>query len=120
MENRVWNQESGRRVKTKQNTDAYPTGGAIGARSDNLVKLIGADNVSQRNFKYEGTYYVTEDGELYDNEYMNTHNPIRTGVNFYEVIDWRYNERKEMHEPVIRRIVTIKIRFVEQQLSLDL
>ena len=120
MENRVWNQEPGRRVKTKQNTDAYPTGGAIGGRSDNLVKLIGADRVSQRNFKYEGTYYVTEDGELYDNEYMNTHNPIRTGVNYYEVVDWTYNERKEMYEPVVRRIVTIKIRFVEYQLSLNL
>lgn len=120
MENRVRNQESGRRVKTKQNTGTYPTRRAIGNRSDNLIKLIGANNVSQRNFKYEGTYYVTEDGELYDNEYMNTHNPIRTGVNFYEVIDWRYNERKEIYEPVIRRIVTIKIRFVEHQLSLDL
>lgn len=120
MENRIWNQEPGRRIKTKQNTGTYPTGGAIGDRSDNLVKLIGADRVSQRNFKYEGTYYVTEDGELYDNEYMNTHNPIRTGVNFYEVIDWWYNERKEMYEPVIRRIVTIKIRFVEYQLSLNL
>lgn len=120
MENRVWNQESRRSVKTKQNTSAYPTGGAIGNRADNLVKLIGADRVSQRNFKYEGTYYVTEDGELYDNEYMNTHNPIRTGVNFYEVIDWSYNERKEMYEPVVRRIVTIKIRFVEYQLSLNL
>lgn len=118
MENRIWNQESGRRVKTKQNTDTYPTGGAIGDRSDNLVKLIGADRVSQRNFKYEGTYYVTEDGELYDNEYMNTRNPIRTGVNFYEVIDWWYNERKQMYEPVIRRIVMIKMR--EYQLSLDL
>lgn len=120
MENRVWNQEPGRRVKTEQNTGTYPTGGAIGDRSDNLVKLIGADRVSRRNFKYEGTYYVTEDGELYDNEYMNTHNPIRTGVNFYEVIDWTYNEEKEMYEPVVRRIVTIKIRFVEYQLSLNL
>lgn len=120
MENRIWDQEHGRRVKTKQNTDTYPTAGAIGDRSDNLVKLIGADRVSKRNFKYEGTYYITEDGELYDNEYMNTHNPIRTGVNFYEVIGWRYNEEKEMYEPVIRRIVTIRIRFVEYQLSLDL
>ena len=51
---------------------------------------------------------------------MNTHNPIRTGVNFYEVSNWRYNERKEMYEPVIRRIVMIKIRFIEYQLSLDL
>lgn len=120
MENRIWNQKSGGRAKTKQNTNTYPTAGAIGDRSDNLVKLIGADRVSQRNFKYEGTYYVTEDGELYDNEYMNTHNPIRTGVNFYEVTDWTYNERKETYEPVVRRIVTIKIRFVERQLSLDL
>lgn len=118
MENRAWNQESRRRVKTKQNTDTYPTGGAIGDRSNNLVKLIGADRVSQRNFKYEGTYYVTEDGELYDNEYMNTHNPIRTGVNYYEVIDWTYNERKGMYEPVIRRIVTIKK--TNTQLSLNL
>ena len=68
MENRVWNQEPRRRIKTKQNTDTCPTGGAIGGRSTNLVKLIGADNVSRRNFKYEGTYYVTEDGELYDKE----------------------------------------------------
>lgn len=120
MENRVWNQESGRRVKTKQNTDKHPTGGAVGDRSTNLVKLIGADRVSQRNFKYEGTFYVTEDGELYDNEYMNTHNPIRTGANYYEVTDWTYNERKQMHEPVVRRIVTIKIRIVEYQLSLNL
>lgn len=120
MENRIWNQESGRRVKTKQNTDTYLTTGAVGERSENLVKLIGAERVSQRNFKYEGTFYVTEDGELYDNEYMNTHNPIRTGVNYYEVTGWIYNEGKEIYEPIVRRIVTIKIRFVEYQLSLNL
>lgn len=118
MENRIWNQESGRRVKTKQNTGIYPTGGAIGGRSNNLVALIGADRVSRRNFKYEGTYYLTEDGELYDNEYMNTHNPYRTGVSFYEVVDWKYNEGKGIYEPVVRRIVMIKIR--EYQLSLNL
>lgn len=118
MENRVWNQESGGGVKTKQNTGAHPTRGAIGDRSNNLVALIGADRVSRRNFKYEGTYYLTEDGELYDNEYMNTHNPYRTGVNFYEVVDWKYNEGKGIEEPVVRRIVMIKIR--EYQLSLDL
>lgn len=118
MENRNWDPESGRRVKTKQNTDTYPTGGAIGNRSSNLVKLIGADRVSRRNFKYEGTYYLTEDGELYDNEYMNTHNPYRTGVSFYEVVDWKYNEGKGIEEPVVRRIVMIKMR--EHQLSLDL
>lgn len=118
MENRIWDQESGRRVKTKQNTDTYSTGGAIGDRSSNLVKLIGADRVSRRNFKYEGTYYLTEDGELYDNEYMNTHNPYRTGVSFYEVVDWRYNKEKGIEEPVVRRIVMIKMR--EYQLSLNL
>ena len=118
MENRGCNQEIGRHINTKQNTDTYPTGGAIGDRSSNLVKLIGADRVSRRNFKYEGTYYLTEDGELYDNEYMNTHNPYRTGISFYEVVDWKYNEGKGIYEPVVRRIVMIKMR--EYQLSLDL
>lgn len=118
MENRVWNQESGGRVKTKQNTDAYPTGGAIGDRSNNLVKLIGADNVSRRNFKYEGTYYVTEDGELYDKEYVIAQKVKRTGVSFYEVVDWEYNERKKLYQPTIRRIVVIKN--TNTQLSLNL
>ena len=118
MENRGCNQEIGRHINTKQNTDTYPTGGAIGDRSSNLVKLIGADRVSRRNFKYEGTYYLTEDGELYDNEYMNSHNPYRTGVSFYEVVDWKYNEGKGIYEPVVRRIVMIKMR--EYQLSLNL
>lgn len=118
MENRVWNQESRRRVKTKQNTGTYPTGGAIGGRSSNLVKLIGADNVSRRNFKYEGTYYVTEDGELYDKEYVIAQKVQRTGVSFYEVADWLYNESKQMYEPTIRRIVMIKN--TNTQLSLNL
>lgn len=118
MENRVWNQESGGHVKTKQNTDTYPTGGAIGDRSSNLVKLIGADNVSRRNFKYEGTYYVTEDGELYDKEHVITKKVQRTGVNFYEVTDWEYDERKKLYQPTIRRIVMIKN--TNTQLSLNL
>ena len=118
MENRVWNQESGRRVKTKQNTDVYPTGGAIGSRSSNLVKLIGADNVSRRNFKYAGTYYVTEDGELYDKEYVIAQKIQRTGVNFYEVVDWEYDEKKKLYQPTIRRIVIIKN--TNTQLSLNL
>lgn len=118
MENRVWNQKSGRRVKTKQNTDAYPTGGAIGGRSSNLVKLIGADRVSQRNFKYEGTCYVTEDGELYDKEYVIAQKVKRTGVSFYEVVDWEYDERKGLYQPTIRRIVMIKN--TNTQLSLNL
>lgn len=118
MENRIWNQESRRGVKTKQNTDTYPTAGAIGDRSSNLVKLIGADNVSRRNFKYEGTYYVTEDGELYDKEYVIARKVQRTGISFYEIVDWEYNERKRLYQPTIRRIVMIKN--TNTQLSLNL
>ena len=118
MENRIWNQKSGRHNKTKQNTDAYPTGEAIGDRSSNLVKLIGADNVSRRNFKYEGTYYVTEDGELYDKENVIAKKVQRTGVSFYEVVDWEYNEKKKLYQPTIRRIVMIKN--TNTQLSLNL
>lgn len=118
MENRVWNQKSRRRVKTKQNTDDYSTGGAVGDRSSNLVALIGADNVSRRNFKYEGTYYVTEDGELHSKEYVTAQKVQRTGVSFYEVVDWEYDERKKLDQPTIRRIVMIKN--TNTQLSLDL
>lgn len=118
MENRICNPEAGRRIKTKQNNDTYPTEGAIGDRSRNLVKLIGADNVSRRNFKYEGTYYVTEDGELYDKERVIAQKVQRTGVSFYEVTDWEYNERKRLHQPTIRRIVIIKN--TNTQLSLNL
>lgn len=118
MENRVCNQEVGRRINTKQNTDTNRGRGDIGDRSSNLVKLIGADRVSRQDYGYEGTYYMTEDGEIYDNEYMNSHKPYRTGVNFYEVVDWKYNERKRIYQPVVRRIVMIKMR--EYQLSLNL
>lgn len=118
MENRVGNQESRRRVKTKQNTDTYPTGGAVGDRSSNLVKLIGAERVSRRNFKYEGTYYVTEDGELYDKEHVIAQKVQRTGVSFYELVDWEYDERKRLYQPTIRRIVIIKNTNI--QLSLNL
>lgn len=118
MENRIWNQESRRHVETKQNNDTYRARGDIGDRSNNLVKLIGADRVSRRDYRYEGTYYITEDGEVYDSEYMKSHNPYRTGVSFYEVVDWKYNEGKKIYEPVVRRIVMIKMR--EYQLSLNL
>lgn len=118
MENRVCNQESRRRVETKQNTGTYPTGGAIGGRSSNLVKLIGADNVSRRNFKYEGTYYVTEDGELYDKEYVIAQKVQRTGVSFYEVTDWEFDEKKKLYQPTIRRIVMIKNSNIQLSLSL--
>lgn len=118
MENRICNQEVGKHIDTKQNTDTNRGRGDIGDRSSNLVKLIGADRVSRRDYGYEGTYYMTENGEIYDNEYMNSHNPYRTGVNFYEVVDWKYNERKGIYEPIVRRIVMIKMR--EYQLSLNL
>lgn len=118
MVNRASNQQIGREIKTKQNTDTYHASGAIGDRSNNLVKLIGADNVSRRNFKYEGTYYVTEDGELYDKNYVITQKVQRTGVSFYEVVDWEYDERKRLYQPTIRRIVIIKN--TNTQLSLNL
>ena len=118
MENRIRNQEVGRRINTKQNTGTNRGRGDIGDRSSNLVELIGAERVSRQDFGYEGTYYVTEDGEVYDDKYVDTHKPLRTGVKFYEVTDWRYNKEKEINEPVVRRVVIIKIR--EIQLSLNL
>ena len=82
------------------------------------MKLISADNVSRRNFKYEGTYYVTEDGELYDKERVIAQKVQRTGISFYEVTDWEYDERKKLYQPTIRRIVMIKN--TNTQLSLNL
>lgn len=82
------------------------------------MKLIGAENVSRRNFKYEGTYYVTEDGELYDKEYVIAQKIQRTGINFYEVTDWEFDEKKKLYQPTIRRIVMIKN--TNTQLSLNL
>lgn len=108
MENRVWNQKAGRDINTKQNTTTSRQRGSIGDRNNNLIKLIGAERVYRRNFKYEGTYYITENGEIYDKEYVKNHKLQRTGVNFYEVADWLYNESKQMFEPTVRRIVMIK------------
>ena len=118
MENRICNQEVGRRINTKQNTDTNRDRGDIGDRSSNLIKLIGAERVSRRNFKYEGTYYITEDGELYDKERVIAQKVQRTGINFYEVTDWEYDERKRLYQPTIRRIVIIKN--TNTQLSLNL
>ena len=118
MENRDGNQEVGKRINTKQNTDTNRDRGDIGDRSSNLVKLIGAERVSRRNFKYEATYYITEDGEIYDKKYVETHKLQRTGVSFYEVTDWEYDERKKLYQPTIRRIVIIKN--TNTQLSLNL
>ena len=118
MENRIWNQKVGRDINTKQYNDASRGKGAIGDRDNNLVKLIGAERVSRRNFKYEGTYYITENGEIYDKKYVETHKLKRTGVSFYEIADWLYNESKQMYEPTIRRIVMIEN--TNNQLSLKL
>lgn len=118
MGNGIRNQEVGRHIKTKQNTRAYENRGDIGDRSSNLIKLIGAERVSRRDFKYEGTCYITEDGELYDKEYVIAQKVKRTGVSFYEIVDWEYNERKKLYQPTIRRIVMIKN--TNTQLSLNL
>lgn len=118
MANRDCNQKVGKNINTKQNTDTYRDRGYIGDRSTNLIKLIGAERVSRRNFKYEGTYYVTEDGEVYDKEHAIAQKVQRTGVSFYEVVDWEYDERKRLYQPTIRRIVMIKN--TNTQLSLNL
>lgn len=118
MENRDCNQKVGKHINTKQNTDTNKGRGDIGDRSSNLIKLIGAERVSRRDFKYEGTYYVTEDGEVYNKECVIAQKVQRTGVSFYEVVDWEYNERKRLYQPTIRRIVMIKN--TNTQLSLNL
>jgi len=119
MGNRIWNKEIRRHPNTKQNTETYNRGG-IGARSNNLTKLIGADRVRRKEFNYEGTYYVTEDGEVYDKEYVISQKAQRTGVSFYEVTNWEYNYEgtKNLYYPTIRRIVMIKN--TKNQLSLNL
>lgn len=118
MENRIWNQKIRGNTNAEQNAGTHNDRGYIGDRSSNLIKLIGAERVSRRNFKYLGTYYITEDGELYDKEYVIAQKVKRTGVNFYEVVDWEYDERKKLHQPTIRRIVMIKN--TNTQLSLNL
>lgn len=117
MGSRICNQKDRKYPDKKQNTKTYKRGG-IGDRSSNLTELIGTGRVIRQDFGYEGTYYVTEDGETYDDKYVDTHKPQRIGIPFYEVSNWRYNKEKEIYEPVIRRIVMIKIK--ETQQSLDL
>lgn len=118
MGNRICDQKNREYIDAKQNNKACECRGDIGDRSTNLTRLIGAERVSRLDFEYEGTYYVTEDGETFDKEYVETQKPQRTGVNFYEVSNWMYNEKKQMYEPVIRRIVMIKK--TNTQLSMDL
>lgn len=114
----IRNQKDRRHPGTKQDLKAYKDIGEIGGRAENLRELIGIERIVRQDFRYEGTYYVTEDGETYDNEYVDAYNPRRTGVKFYEVSNWTYNKRKEIYEPIIRRIVMIEIK--EIQLKLDL
>ena len=100
MGNGIRNQKSGEYIDQKQDNKFTKGRGDIGDRSTNLVKLIGAEAVSKRNFRYEGTFYVTEDGETFDKEYVDTQKPERTGVSFYEVSNWIYNERKHLLLPL--------------------
>ena len=118
MGNRICDQKNREYIDQKQDNKFTEGRGDIGDRSTNLIRLIGAEAVSKRNFRYEGTYYVTEDGETFDKEYVETQKPQRTGISFYEVSNWMYNEKKQMYEPVIRRIVMIKN--TNNQLSMDL
>lgn len=119
MGSRINNQKDREYPNTKQNTETYNREGVI-ARAKNLVELIGADRVSRREYKYEGTYYVTEDGEVYDKEYIKSKKAQRTGISFYEAVNWEYNyERtKKTYYPTVRRIVIIKN--TNKQLSLNL
>lgn len=118
MGNGIFNPKAGEHTGTEQNAKAHRNRGDIGDRSSNLIKLIGAERVSRRDFKYEGTYYVTEDGEVYDKEHVIAQKVQRTGISFYEVVDWEYDERKRLYQPTIRRIVMIKN--TNTQLSLNL
>lgn len=118
MGNGIRNQKSREYIDQKQDNKISGGRGDIGDRSTNLTKLIGAEAVSKRNFIYEGTFYVTEDGETFDKEYVDTQKPQRTGISFYEVSNWIYNERKQLYEPIIRRIVMIEK--TNTQLSMDL
>lgn len=118
MGNGICNQKSRKYIGQKQDNKFTEGRGDIGDRSTNLIKLIGVETVCKRNFIYEGTFYVTEDGETFDKEYVETQKPQRTGISFYEVSDWKYNEKKQMYEPIIRRIVMIKK--TNTQLSMDL
>lgn len=114
----ICTQKNRKHTEEAQSYRAYKSRGYIGDRAASLVELIGVERVSRRDYEYEGTFYVTEDGETFDKEYVDTQKPQKTGISFYEVSNWIYNERKQLYEPIIRRIVMIKIR--EYQLSLDL
>lgn len=117
MGNGICDQKNREYINQKQDNKFTRGRGYIGDRSTNLTKLIGVEAVKRQNFQYEGTFYVTEDGETFDKEYVDTQKPQRTGVSFYEVSNWIYNEKKQLYEPIIRRIVMIKKN--DTQLSLN-
>lgn len=119
MGSRICNQENRRHPDTKQNTEAYNRK-EVRARARNLTELIGVERVSRREYLYDGTYYVTEEGEVYDKEYVKSRKVQRTGVSFYEAVDWDYNYEgtNKMYLPTVRRIVIIKN--TNNQLSLNL
>lgn len=117
MGNGICDQKNREYINQKQDNKFTKGRGDIGDRSTNLTKLIGVETVSRRDFQYEGTFYVTEDGETFDKEYVDTQKPQRTGISFYEISNWIYNERKQLYEPIIRRIVIIKKN--DTQLSLN-
>lgn len=114
----ICNQKDRRHPNAKQDFKAYRDRGGIGDRDENLRALIGLERVVRQDFGYEGTYYVTEDGETYDDKFVDTHKPRRIGVPFYEVSNWKYNKRKEIYEPVIRRIVMIEVSAIQQSLDI--
>lgn len=118
MGSRIHNQKDRRHPDAQQDFKAYRDRGGIGDRAESLRELIGLERVVRQDFGYEGTYYVTEDGETYDDEYVETHNPRKTGVKFYEVSNWRYNKKKGIYEPIIRRIVMIDIKEIQLTLKL--
>lgn len=118
MGSRICNQKNRRYTEAKQNYRSNKDRGGIGDRSSSLTKLIGIGRVMRQEFEYEGTFYVTEDGETYDNKYVNTYKPERIGIPFYEVSNWIYNEKKQLYEPIIRRIVIIRIKETQQSLNL--
>ena len=95
MGSRIHNQKIGKRAEAEQNYRTYKNRGGIGDRSTKLIDLIGLERITWRHLQFEGTFYVTEDGETYDKEYVDTHKPPRTGVSFYEVSNWTYNEKKK-------------------------
>ena len=118
MGNRICNQKNRECAEAEQNYRTYKNRGYIGDRSTKLIDLIGLERITWRHFQFEGTFYVTEDGEIYDKERVIAQKVQRTGVSFYEVTDWEYDERKKLYQPTIRRIVIIKN--TNTQLSLNL